>query len=86
MKTFNSIEEILDFAIAAEQRAVDLYIGMVEKSSVDDMKEVFMEFAKEEMSHKARILKIKNEGVFDIPSEKIKNPDGSGLACFSIFL
>lgn len=71
MKTFNSIEEILEFAMAAEQRAVDLYIELAENAKVEDMKVVFMEFAKEEMSHKARLMKIQKEGIFNIPSEKI---------------
>lgn len=71
MKVFHSIDEILDFAMAAEQRAVDLYIGLSERAKVEDMKKVFMQFAKEEMGHKARIMKIKEEGTFTIASEKI---------------
>ncbi len=71
MKVFNSIDEILDFAISAEQRAVDLYTSLVEKARVDDMKKVFMEFAKEEMGHKARLSKIKKEGIFTLPAEKV---------------
>jgi len=71
MKVFNSINEVLDFAMAAEQRAVDLYIGLSERAKVEDMKQVFMQFAKEEMGHKARIIKIKEEGTFSIAPEKI---------------
>ena len=71
MKVFNSINEVLDFAMAAEQRAVDLYIGLSERAKVEDMKQVFMQFAKEEMGHKARIIKIKEEGTFIIAPEKI---------------
>lgn len=73
MKNFNDINEILDFAIEAEQRAVDLYSGLSEKAVVKDMKEVFMEFAREEMSHKARLLKIKEEGILDLPEEKVND-------------
>ena len=73
MKNFNDINEILDFAIEAEQRAVDLYSGLSEKAVVKDMKEVFMEFACEEMSHKARLLKIKEEGILDLPEEKVND-------------
>lgn len=71
MEKFQNINEILDFAMEAEQRAVDLYTGLAEQSSIDEMKQVFMQFAKEEMGHKARLMKIKEEGVFDVASEKV---------------
>ena len=73
MKNFKDINEILDFAINAEQRAVDLYTGLAEKSAVEDMKTVFMDFAKEEMGHKARLLKIKEEGIITLPDEKVND-------------
>jgi len=73
MKKFENIDEILDFAVQAEQGAVNLYTGLAEKARVAEMKEVFMEFASEEMSHKARLLKIKEEGVPDLPSEKVND-------------
>ena len=73
MKNFESIDEILDFAIQAEQGAVNLYTGLAEKARIKDMQEVFMEFAKEEMAHKARLLKIKEEGIIDLPNEKVND-------------
>ncbi len=73
MKNFKDINEILDFAIQAEQGAVNLYTGLAEKSQVNEMKIVFMEFAKEEMGHKARLLKIKEEGIIDLPNEKVND-------------
>ena len=73
MKNFKDINEILDFAIQAEQGAVNLYTGLAEKSLVNEMKIVFMDFAKEEMGHKARLLKIKEEGIVDLPSEKVND-------------
>lgn len=73
MKNFKDIDEILDFAIQAEQGAVNLYTGLSEKAKVNEMKEVFMEFAKEEMGHKARLLKIKEEGIIDLPDEKVND-------------
>lgn len=71
MKEFSNINEILDFAMGAEQRAVDLYSGLAEKSKIEDMRQVFMQFAKEEMGHKAKLIKIKDEGIFNIPDEKV---------------
>jgi len=71
MKKFKDIDEILDFAMAGEQRAIDLYSNLAEKSTIKSMKEVFMEFAKEEMSHKDRLMKIKKEGIFSVATEKV---------------
>ena len=62
MKNFNNINEILDFAIEREQRAVDLYTILSVDSANHEMKEVFFEFAKEEMNHKALLIKVKEEG------------------------
>lgn len=73
MKRFKDIDEILDFAIKAEQGAVNLYTGLSEKAKVNEMKKVFMDFAKEEMEHKARLLKIKEEGISDLPAEKVND-------------
>lgn len=73
MKTFDSIDEILEFAMAAEQRAVDLYSKLAENAKVEDMRTVFMEFAKEEMSHKARLSRVKEERVYAIAPEKIQD-------------
>jgi len=71
MENFNSIEEILDFAIGEEQAAVDFYTGLAAKAKNEDMKSAFEEFAMEEVKHKARLAKIKNEGVFDLPTGKV---------------
>ncbi len=73
MKNFENINEILDFAIQAEQGAVNLYTGLAETALVEEMKLVFMDFAKEEMGHKARLLKIKEEGIIDLPNEKVND-------------
>ena len=73
MKNFKDINEILDFAIQAEQGAVNLYTGLAENAKISDMKQVFLEFAKEEMGHKARLLKIKEEGIIDLPNEKVND-------------
>ncbi|MCX6259128.1 MAG: ferritin family protein [Bacteroidia bacterium] len=67
MDKFNSIDEILDFAIGEEQAAVDFYTHLAAKSKTKDMKAVFEEFALEEVKHKARLTKIKDEGVYNMP-------------------
>lgn len=71
MENFKSIDEILDFAINSEQEAVDFYSELANSTKDEAMKLVYMDFVAEEMSHKARLLKIKEEGVFTVSSTEI---------------
>ena len=59
MKEFENINDILDFAINSEQEAVDFYTELANNAKNDEMKEVFSQFAKEEVGHKAKLMKIK---------------------------
>jgi rubrerythrin len=71
MKEFESINDILDFAINNEQNAVDFYTQLADESTNEEMVKVFTQFAKEEMGHKAFITKIKTEGIFTVKAEKV---------------
>jgi rubrerythrin len=71
MKDFQSIDDILDFAIDNEQTAVDFYNDLAINSRNEEMKQVFTQFAKEEMGHKAKLLKVKTEGAFTVRSEAV---------------
>jgi len=71
MKEFKDINDILDFAINEEQKAIDFYNILAEKSTNDDVKTVFIDFVKEEMNHKARLEKIKAEKQFTIEDKVI---------------
>ncbi|MBL6964713.1 MAG: ferritin family protein [Bacteroidetes bacterium] len=71
MKDFNSIDEILDFAIQNEQNAVDFYTELAFSARSDDMKETFETFAQEEIGHKSRLMKIKTDGVFDLQEGEV---------------
>ncbi|MEZ5083376.1 MAG: ferritin family protein [Bacteroidales bacterium] len=71
MKQFENVDDILDFAINEEQMAVDFYSELAENSKTDDMRQVFMEFAEEEIKHKMRLLKIKEEGFYTLEKEQI---------------
>ncbi len=73
MKTFESPHEILDFAMKNEQGAVDFYTNLAEKMQNQEMKAVFLEFAQEEVGHKARLQKIKEEGSFQQELEQIRD-------------
>ena len=71
MKNFENVDDILDFAINEEQMAVDFYSELAENSRTDDMRQVFIEFAEEEIKHKMRLLKIKEEGFYTMEKEQI---------------
>lgn len=73
MKNFDSIDDILDFAMKSEQEAVDFYSQLAGRMSNEQMKEVFREFAQEEVSHKARLQKIKDEKLFDMQAEEVND-------------
>ncbi len=71
MKDFNSINEILDFAIDNEQKAVDFYVNLASRFKDKSMKQAFEDFAKEEMGHKARLTSIKEKGLFEMKKEEV---------------
>lgn len=73
MKEFNSVDDILEFAIDQEQRAIDFYSELAKSARSQEMKEVFLEFAGEEMKHKQRLTKIREEGVFTMPKEHVQD-------------
>ena len=59
MKDFQSIDEVLDFAISNEVRAQKFYLDLAEKMDRPVMKKVFIDFAEEEKRHEEMIKKIK---------------------------
>ncbi len=71
MKTFSSIDEILDFAMNEEQQAVEFYTRLAEQANTPDMRQIFEEFANEEIGHKAKLARIKEEGSYSAPFENI---------------
>jgi rubrerythrin len=73
MKEFNSINDILDFAMNEEQQAVEFYTRLAAQATTSDMRRIFEEFANEEIGHKARLAKIREEGTYDTPAEKISD-------------
>jgi len=74
MKNFKDINEVLTFAINQEQEAIDFYTELAEQAKSNDVKETFYEFVKEEMEHKAKLIKIKMEGSFsEIKNEKVQD-------------
>ena len=73
MKQFENVDDILDFAMNEEQLAVDYYTELAENARTDDMRQVFTEFAEEEIKHKMRLMKIKEEGFYTLEPEVIQD-------------
>jgi rubrerythrin len=71
MNKFNSVDEILDFAIKNEQDAVDFYTKLAESTTNKAVQKVFLHNAAEEKSHKVKLERVKEEGVF-----RSEFPDG----------
>jgi rubrerythrin len=73
MKQFTTVEEILTFAIRAEQEAVDFYTDLAAGSKNEEIKKVFIEFAGEEMKHKTRLLGIMEEKTLTLSGETVRD-------------
>lgn len=71
MKEFSSVNDILDFAIRAEQAAVEFYNSLAKDARNEDMRGVFLEFAGEEMKHKARLAGVRESGLLRTENEHI---------------
>ena len=71
MKQWNSVDEVLDFAIGNEEEAMNFYNDMAGMMDSPAMRTVFEEFAREEEGHKAKLLKVKTSGGFNPSSAAI---------------
>lgn len=63
MDEFNSIEELLDFAIAGETEASQFYTELACQMDNPAIREVFEDFAKEELGHKAQLEGVKKGNI-----------------------
>ena len=70
---FKTIDEILDYAIANEEKAAALYTELADSVERPGMREAFLHFAKEEEGHKARLLKVKQGEIPAIQEQKVQN-------------
>ncbi|MFO8087662.1 MAG: ferritin family protein [Bacteroidales bacterium] len=71
MKEFKTIDDILQFAMNEEQKAVDFYTHLAAQSNNEDMKKVFESFAKEEVGHKARLSRIREQGSYTMSEQQV---------------
>jgi rubrerythrin len=73
MKTFTSINEILDFAIEREIEAEKFYKKLAGWAEDQQMRDVFDTFAIEELRHKMKLQAIKRQDKIELDEEKIQN-------------
>ena len=59
MKTFGSVDDVLDFAISEEEGANRFYLDLAKRVEKPWMKKAFEDFAQEEAGHKAKLLAVK---------------------------
>jgi rubrerythrin len=59
MADFESIDDILDFAIAREIQAHDFYVYLAGRVTVPEVRMVIQQFAVEELQHRVRLEAIK---------------------------
>jgi len=72
MGDFDSVDEILEFAIAREVEANEFYMDLSRRLESPAMRELVSEFAKEELEHKAKLeLEAMKEGIVVIATEKV---------------
>ena len=59
MKKFGTVDEILDFAIQREEEAAEFYTDLSSKVDKKGMRQLLMDFAREEQGHKKKLVAIK---------------------------
>ncbi|HUW20355.1 MAG TPA: ferritin family protein [Sedimentisphaerales bacterium] len=72
MKRFGSVDEILDFAIAREVEANKFYTELAQRMGSPAMREVFEEFAIEELGHKMKLEAVKG-GQIKLKEEQVQS-------------
>ena len=71
MEQWNSVDEILEFAIGNEEKAAEFYAELAGKVKTAQMRAVFEGFAREEQGHKAKLEGVKLSGSLAPASKKV---------------
>lgn len=66
---FDSLNDILDFAIGKEQEAAEFYQSISEQEGISGTKQMFADFASEETKHEDMLKRFKTSGVADKMNE-----------------
>ena len=68
---WDSVDNLLEFAIDKEQEAVDFYTDLAQRTDRAAMKSVFEEFAAMEQGHKTKLEKVKTSGGLTASATKV---------------
>jgi rubrerythrin len=71
MQQFESVEDLLEFAIQKEQEASEFYLDLASQMEKPHMREVFEGFAAEEQRHKAKLEGVRKGEVLKPSEDKI---------------
>ena len=71
--TVSAADRILDFAILNEEQAAGFYKRLAQRVKKEQVKQVFLDFAQEELSHKAKLEEIKSGKQLLLGDEKVTN-------------
>ncbi|MGD2075135.1 MAG: ferritin family protein [Gammaproteobacteria bacterium] len=55
----NTVDEILDYAIDQEEQAAAFYASLAQRAEKAGLKDVLLDFSREEQTHKERLLAVK---------------------------
>ena len=69
----SSIDRILEMAIQQEQAAYEMYKGLAEQASNEATRRAFLDFANEELGHKAKLEAIRKGSLPGLVPEKVTN-------------
>ena len=65
MEKYNSIDEVLNFAIEQEQTEVDFYNELADKMSLPKVEQLFIDIAIEKQNHILKLEAIRISGTFE---------------------
>jgi rubrerythrin len=71
MKAFQSIDDILDFAIGNEVDSFIFYTDLANTMKNQNLREMFLGFAQEEKKHKGKLLQAKKDKILLPAQDKI---------------
>jgi len=71
MKTFESPDAILDFAITNEEEAYEFYSKLAGTMKNPVISRIFKDFSEEELGHKKKLLDVKKNNLLVAATEKV---------------
>ena len=71
MKEWNSMDDIIDFAIGEEIAASNFYTELAANADRPAMRRVFEGFAREEQGHRDKLMAVKQGAAFESRSETV---------------